>query len=170
MCPSDRAIAKAVLVGMYRTSARASARAEKKKVRKATAKVATEKGPTHRKRVQRVKHSWHADDPLQLSVSKGEFLNICIDSASDQGWIFAERTSTTHGAAQAGWLPTHVLRSLLEDHHWMRTARAWQGTDDSQCAVGLGVLVLVSECTSKGWAYVKSAERAGIRPGWLPAP
>jgi len=135
--------------------------------------VAVEKRPLSagrvRKRVQRVKRTWGAEDATQLDVMRGDFVNVCIDSATEQGWIYAERSSK-NGKAQTGWLPTCVLKPLQSNRRWMWTARGWHTKDNTQCRVKAGVLVSVrlDSRTVEGWIYVEASEQADLRPSWLP--
>jgi len=163
--PSQRQVAKVVIARIYR----AAARAERRQVRKVAAKkkaVIEKKTP---KRVQCIKRSWRAEDPLQMCVVKGEFVSLWTASVTDDGWIYAEKI-VTGGAVKAGWLPTHVLKPLLENRRWMRTVRSWKAADQSQCSVAGGILVLVmtDSRTKEGWAYVEASDSAGSQMGWLP--
>merc|ERR1711865_92068 len=118
------------------------------------------------KRVQCIKRSWRGEDPLQMCVVKGEFVSLWTASVTDDGWIYAEKI-VTGGAVKAGWLPTHVLKPLLENRRWMRTVRSWKAADQSQCSVAGGILVLVmtDSRTKEGWAYVEASDSAGSQMG-----
>jgi len=120
-----------------------------------------------RKRIERVEWQWDAEDPSQMSVVEGDFVLIWVDTASDNGWIYAERHS---GAAQAGvgWLPVWVLQELPQHRRWMRTTQHWEASDESQCSVEEGAYVMVwsNSKTSAGWTYVEGP--SDRQPGWLP--
>lgn len=125
-------------------------------------------GAPPRKRIERVQTKWNAVDPSQMSVSESEFVNVWIGTATDNGWIHAERRS---GDAQAGWLPLCVLHQLPDNQRWMCTRDKWQAMDESQCDVeeGTTLVVWVNSKTSEGWTYVEVQQCGGImQPGWLP--
>jgi hypothetical protein len=127
-------------------------------------------GAVPRKRIERVNRLWEAEDQSHLSVSENEFINTWVDTATDHGWIHAERRTNTDNA-QVGWLPVCVIQSLPDQQRWMTCKQQWQATDESQCTVGDGscVIVWVSSRTPEGWTYAEAEDSSGnMKPGWLP--
>jgi len=128
-------------------------------------------GTPPRKRIQRMKRDWVAEDPSQLSANEGDFVSVWVETGTDHGWIHAERlTGLTDGVTQVGWLPLCVLHELPTNQRWMRTKQAWQGMGESQSNVEAEKLVVVwvDSRTAQGWTYVEASEDATSQPGWLP--
>lgn len=124
-----------------------------------------------RKRIQRMKRDWVAEDPSQLSADDGNFVSVWVETGTDHGWIHAERlTGLTDGVSQVGWLPLCVLHELPNNQRWMRTKQAWQAMGESQSNVEADKLVVVwvDSRTSQGWTYVEASEDVNSQPGWLP--
>lgn len=121
-----------------------------------------------RKRVQRMKREWTAEDPSQLSAAEGDFVQVWIDTGTEHGWIHSEKV--TDGSSQVGWLPVCVLQQLPENRRWMKTKQAWQAMGESQCNVenSIQVVVWVDSRTDAGWTYVEASEDTNTQPGWLP--
>lgn len=128
-------------------------------------------GTPPRKRIQRMKRDWTAEDPSQMGAFEGDFVSVWVETGTDHGWIHAERmTGMTDGATQVGWLPLCVLHDLPKNQRWMRTKQAWQTADVSQCNVEAFkfVIVWVDSRTAEGWTYVEASEDSNSQPGWLP--
>jgi len=123
-----------------------------------------------RKRTQRMKREWVAEDPSQMSAAEGDFVMIWVDTGTDHGWIHAEKVTAKEESSQVGWLPICVLNPLPEFRKWMRTKQAWQAMGESQCNVeeGVQVVVWVDSRTDQGWTYVEGSEEFNVSPGWLP--
>jgi len=123
-----------------------------------------------RKRTQRMKREWVAEDPSQMSAAEGDFVMIWVDTGTDHGWIHAEKVTAKEESSQVGWLPICVLNPLPEFRKWMRTKQAWQAMGESQCIVeeGVHVVVWVDSRTDQGWTYVEGSEEFNVSPGWLP--
>jgi len=127
--------------------------------------------PPPRKRIQRMKRDWVAEDPSQLGADDGNFVSVWVETGTDHGWIHAERlTGLTDGVAQVGWLPLCVLHELPNNQRWMRTKQAWQAMGESQSNVEADKLVIVwvDSRTAQGWTYVEASEDVNSQPGWLP--
>lgn len=127
-----------------------------------------------RKRIEQVGRTWSAEDPSQLGVTDGEFVDIWTDTRTEHGWIHAERFGSD-AEPRAGWLPAFVLRELPESQRWMRAKTPWKALDSSQCDVaeGAAVLVWTDTRTKEGWTYAdaKGNEATGDQAaagGWLP--
>merc|ERR1719410_1715081 len=86
-----------------------------------------------KKKIQKVVRTWPAEDASQMSVREGDFVNVWIETGTDNGWIHADISSD--GTAQVGWLPVCVLKYLPEDRQWMRVHQEWKALDESQCSV-----------------------------------
>lgn len=128
-------------------------------------------GTPPRKRIQRMKRDWVAEDPSQLSANEGDFVEVWIETGTDHGWIHAERiVGITDGSTQVGWLPLCVLVDQLKDRRWMRTKQQWQAMGESQCNVEAQKLVVVwvDSRTEQGWTYVEASDDATSTPGWIP--
>jgi len=119
-----------------------------------------------KKKIQKVVRTWPAEDASQMSVREGDFVNVWVETGTDNGWIHAD--ISLEGAAQVGWLPVCVLKDLPEDRQWMKVNQEWQALDESQCSVEAGshVIVWTTTKTSEGWAYAETDE--GMKPGWVP--
>jgi len=119
-----------------------------------------------KKKIQKVVRTWPAEDASQMSVREGDFVNVWVETGTDNGWIHAD--ISLEGAAQVGWLPVCVLKYLPEDRQWMKVNQEWQALDESQCSVEAGshVIVWTTTKTSEGWAYAETDE--GMKPGWVP--
>lgn len=139
----------------------------------ATAPAATEEpaaqAPGPAKRLERALRDWTADDASQLSVTENAFVNVWIDTATDNGWIHAELSASE---ATVGWLPLCVLHKLPEGQRWMRAKQHWEAMDASQCSVESGdyAIVWVSSLTKEGWTYVEADQDSSVSgsKGWLP--
>lgn len=138
----------------------------------ANAPESTTVGASPRKRVQRMKREWTAEDPSQLTASEGDFVSVWVDTGTEHGWIHSELIggASFDGTSKAGWLPVCVLQQLPENRRWMKTKQAWQAMGESQCNVGEGlqVVVWVDSRTAEGWIYVEASEDPNSSPGWLP--
>jgi len=124
-----------------------------------------------KKRIQKVVRTWPAEDVSQMSVRDGDFVNVWVETGTDNGWIHADISQD--GAAQVGWLPVCVLKYLPEDRQWMRVNQEWQALDESQCSVEAGshVIVWTATRTNEGWAYAETDKEEGLpdgKPGWVP--
>lgn len=129
--------------------------------------AASESTVPPRKRIERAARAWTAEDPSQLNVAEGDFVNVWVDTSTVHGWIHAEK----HGANQSvGWLPVCHLHTLPETQRWMNTRQRWQALDEHQCSVTEGrmAVVWVNSRTAEGWTYVEVQEDGATRPGWLP--
>lgn len=117
-----------------------------------------------RKRVQRMKREWVAEDPSQLHAAEHDFVQVWIDTGTEHGWIHAEKDG------QVGWLPVCVLQQLSDNRRWMKTKQAWQAMGESQCNVEDGhyVIVWIDSRTAQGWTYIEGSEDSTATPGWLP--
>eukprot|EP00929_Paragymnodinium_shiwhaense_P112101 TRINITY_DN80359_c0_g1_i1.p1 TRINITY_DN80359_c0_g1~~TRINITY_DN80359_c0_g1_i1.p1 ORF type:complete len:813 (-),score=159.41 TRINITY_DN80359_c0_g1_i1:230-2611(-) len=124
--------------------------------------------PQPKKRIERVSRHWNGEDPSQLSVSENEYICVWVDTATEHGWIHAERRSNP---TQVGWLPCCVLQQLPDGQRWMVAKQHWQAMDDSQCMLEVGMLVVVwvTSRTAEGWTYAEApVPSGGLKPGWLP--
>lgn len=122
-----------------------------------------------KKKIQKVVRTWPAEDASQMSVREGDFVNVWVETSTDNGWIHADISSD--GTAQVGWLPVCVLKYLPEDRTWMKVNQEWQALDESQCSVEAGshVIVWTTTRTGEGWAYAETDKEEGTnKPGWVP--
>jgi len=134
-----------------------------------TTMTETNQAPT-KKRIQKVDHTWSAVDNATMSVRKGDFVNVWVETGTDNGWITCDDVSHD-GTSRVGWLPIWVLDTLPEDRQWMRVKTSWQASEDkSQRSVEAGshVIVWTLITTNEGWAFVESDEDEGEQPGWIP--
>lgn len=133
--------------------------------------VAAQQAPP-RKRIQRMKRPWSAEDPSQLSASESDFIQVWIDTSTDHGWIHAERLTNVGdiSSSSVGWLPMCVLVQLADNRRWMRVKQQWQAIGESQTSVEQGekVIVWIDSRTEQGWTYVEAPEGSNSAPGWLP--
>jgi len=125
-----------------------------------------------RKRIQRMKRPWTAEDPSQLSASESDFIQVWIDTSTDHGWVHAERLTNVGeiSSSSVGWLPMCVLVQLADNRRWMKVKQQWQAIGESQTSVEQGekVIVWIDSRTEQGWTYVEAPESSISTPGWLP--
>jgi len=123
------------------------------------------KSLTAQKRLWRVCIAWQAQNDSQLSACVDELLRVWLDTATKEGWVYAERLMKS-GATQEGWIPLSALQSVPETRS-MKVWIAWHAADASQCSVQVGDLVKVwtESRTNMGWIYVQADDRTA---GWLP--
>jgi len=121
-----------------------------------------------KKRIQKVVRTWPAEDKSQMSVREGDFVNVWVETGTDNGWIHGDVSHD--GTSRVGWLPICVLKYLPEDRQWMRVNQEWQALDESQRSVEAGshVIVWTATRTNEGWAYAESDKDEGMKPGWVP--
>jgi len=132
-----------------------------------------------RRRLARVKHAWAREEwckETQLSVEAGAFINVWTDSATQQGWVYAESLICS---SNAGWLPGSMLHELPPYQFWVRATTKCQATYASQLSVDTGAVlkVDVTKRTDGGWVFADVPEPAdghhGVDAsqvsGWVPA-
>lgn len=137
---------------------------------KADASSAEPPAPVVPKRLERATKAWSGDDPSQLSVTEGEFVNVWIETGTENGWIHAEGCGRNN---KVGWLPVCVLKTLPEGQRWMQALQKWEANDDSQAIIAEGsmAIVWVGSKTPEGWTYAEPLQEEGSagRPGWMPS-
>jgi len=137
--------------------------------------VAVQPQPTPsmpKKRFERAARPWNAEDGSQLQVAPGDFVNVWIDTITENGWIHADKIVAD--TTQVGWLPACVLQTIDDNKRWMRVRQEWQAMDESQCSASENSMVIVwlNSRTQEGWSYVEAPldnVSTAAKPGWLPA-
>jgi len=138
-------------------------------VRHITSEKAQTDAPSARQ-LARVMNSWSVEGSAtdQLSVQCGTLIYTWTGTATENGWIYAERLNM---GDSAGWIPTNVLKLLPVGYQWRRVIKSCQSFSDLHLAGEQGEIVLadtesIEEGTDGGWIY---AERLnGSQAGWLP--
>jgi len=104
----------------------------------------------------------------QFSVEPGTLIYVWADSATEHGWIYAERLDM---GSSAGWLPTNSLKLLARTLQWRSVAKSSPSFSDLHLAAEQGDVILVDassveQAAEGGWAYVERLD--GSKAGWFP--
>lgn len=104
----------------------------------------------------------------QLSLRQGTVVYTWTGSATDNGWIYAERLNI--GGA-AGWIPTNVLKLLPLSYQYRRVTKSSPSFSDLHLASEQGDILLVDgasieQSTDEGWVYAERLD--GTQVGLFP--
>lgn len=124
-------------------------------------------------------HAYAGQDGAQLAVNEGEFVNVWVESTTEQGWVYAALLEAPGGDSRGGWLPSWALLQLPAHQRWMRVVETMEALHTMQLSVREGSVLKVhtNSCTEDGWIYAETAdEYTGDKPpegasnsaGWVP--
>lgn len=104
----------------------------------------------------------------QLSVHSGALIYTWTGTATENGWIYAERLNM---GELAGWIPTNALKFLPLGHQWRRVVKSCRSFSDVHLASDEGDIILVDsqsveEGSDGGWIHAECLD--GSRTGWFP--
>lgn len=122
------------------------------------------------RQLARVQSTWPEDSSTesQLSVQRGSLIYTWAGSATEHGWIYAERIGKS---CLAGWIPTNVLTPLPLSYQWRRVTKSCPSFSDLHLAGEQGDIILVDgesteQGAEEGWVYSEHLD--GARVGWFP--
>jgi len=118
----------------------------------------------------RVLSTWSPDQNStnQFSAQQGTLLYTWTGTATENGWIYAERLDM---GSSAGWLPTTLLKCLPLGYHWRRVTKSCRSYSDMHLAGEPDDIFLVNidsieHGTDESWIYAECLD--GTRSGWFP--
>jgi len=108
-----------------------------------------------------------SSDTNLLSVHQGTLIYVWPHSATEHGWIYAERLDKT----LAGWIPTDLLKLLSPSLEWRSAAQKHRSFSDLHLAAEHGDIILVDsesmEQAAEG-AWIHAERLDGTKAGWFP--
>lgn len=123
------------------------------------------------RQLARVVGDWSSDgsDPNLLPVQQGTVIYTWSGTATDNGWIYAERLNM---GSRKGWIPTNVLHMLPLRYEWRRISKSCKSFSDDHLAGEQGEILFVDAQSSEqgsdeGWIYSERLD--GSRAGFFPA-
>lgn len=109
-----------------------------------------------------------AANPNLLAVQPGTLIYVWADSATEHGWIYAERLDK---GSLAGWIPADLLKILSPSLELRSAVKNCPSFSDLHLAAGQGDIVLVDiesvEQAAEG-AWIEAERLDGTQSGWFP--
>lgn len=104
----------------------------------------------------------------QLSLRQGTVVYTWTGSATENGWIYAERLNI---GGLAGWIPTNVVKLLPLSYQYRRVTKTCPSFSDLHLASEQGDILLVDgasteQGTDEGWVHAECLD--GARVGLFP--
>lgn len=103
-----------------------------------------------------------------LSVQPGTLIYVWADSATEHGWIYAERLDK---GSLAGWLPADMLKLLPATLQFRSASKKCPSFSDQHLAAEQGDIMLVDaeycEHADEG-AWIHAERLDGTQAGWFP--
>jgi len=103
-----------------------------------------------------------------LSVQPGTLIYVWADSATEHGWIYAERLDK---GSLAGWVPVDLLKRLPATLQFRSASKTCSSFSDQHLAAEQGDIVLVDaeyfeQADEGAWIYAERLD--GTQAGWFP--